>query len=131
VQEWVAPSAIAAVVAIVLFVLAGRRDRGKVKSEARAKFRAAFSAAAAELSAARTDTFHLFSLESTRHDAAILEFRPYIDPHDLSAFDAAVAEFQRCRAAVRPAMVRRAGDATPELSLNAAIQAILAFARKA
>ena len=131
------PAAIAAVVAVCIFVLTGRRERAKSKREAIAKFRAAFAEATTQID--NKDVHSIMRRAAVQHDVAIYEFRRVIEQKHLQHFDAAVEKFRRCRDELIPvslAVWASLGSGEPidnsdTLRLKVALNKLLAFADSA
>lgn len=140
---WVPPVAIGAIAAAVIICLfflnvfrTGHRERAKPNREAGVKFRSAFAVAIALLD--RTDAPTLMSQAKGQHDAAIIEFRPFVDPKQVKHFDAAEQKFRRCRSELQPSALKpleskRLGkpvDNSDIVKLKEAINELLTFADK-
>lgn len=129
-------SAIAAAVTICVFILNGRRERAKPRREASAKFRSAFAVAITLLD--KTDAPTLMNQAKVQHDAAIIEFRPFVDPKQIKHFDAAEQKFRRSRSELQPSALKpleskRLGkpvDNSDIVKLKEALKELLAFADK-
>ena len=133
---WVAIAGVvvSAIVAIGLFVLAGRRERDKERREAAATFRSAFLEALSEI-ARGNDPHAVLTRVATQHDAAISTYGYFVSPTDREAFDAAAVAFRQSREALQPAMLQWAqsqASGVPVQStttnITATINGLLAFA---
>jgi|ERR1017187_4001984 hypothetical protein len=133
----IAIAAIAAAVAICLFLLGDRPQHAMLKAEASAKFRSAFFAESiADLD--NKDAYALMHQARTQHDAAIIEFRPFVHPNQIKHFDVAEQKFHRCRSELQPkplkilAAIRsnKPVDHSDTDELKEALTRLLAFADK-
>ena len=120
---------------VLEIVLTRRRARAKAKREAGAKFRLAFLAEAmAHLD--NKDVYRLIHQAQAKHDAAIAEFRPFVDPKRIKHFDAAEHELRRCRNELQPRILMilaaidsgKPVDNSDRVRLKEALNELLAFA---
>lgn len=89
--------------------LGGRSDffeLQKAKREAATKFRSAFAEAVTQITDGSIDPHSLIAQQKVQHDAAIFEFRHFVDPDRLSDFDAAGQKYRECRSALEPALLQ-------------------------
>lgn len=114
-----------------------RRERAKSKREASAKFRSAFFAETiAQLD--NKDAHALMNHARAQHAAAIIEFRPFVDPKQIKNFDAAEQKFHRCRSYLQPLALKHLAstssgesvDNSDIVKLKEALNELLAFADK-
>jgi hypothetical protein len=135
------PVAIAVALAIGLSLLGllinRRRARTKAKREASKTFRSAFFAETiANLD--NKDAYLLISHAQAKHDAAIIEFRPFVGPKRIEHFDAAEQKFHRCRSELQPRVLKvhkaidlqKPVDNSDTVRLREALNELLAFADK-
>jgi len=130
----VAASGVTAAVATTVDVLTGRRKRAKARRETSAKFRSTFAQAIADLG--NIDA-HAFMTEAReQHDAAILDFRRFVESRQIESFDAAVQKFNLYRSEVQPAPAKvlaslesgRRVDNSDTVRVKEAINELLLFA---
>jgi len=130
----VAITGVAAVGVASADILTGRRQRAKSRREAAAKFRATFTAAIADLDYLDA---HAFITEAAElHDAAISEFRRFVQLKQRNGFDVAVRIFSQCRNEVQPPPIKvRASldsgkpiDNSDVVKLKEALNELLTFA---
>ncbi len=134
------PAAIAILAAIGLFFfeifLKPRREHTKSRREAIAKFRSAFAEAIAQI--ANKDAHVHMSQAQAQHDAAIIEFRRFVDPKQIEHFNAAEQKFHQCRSEVKPKVLKirtaidsgKPVDNSDIVKLKEAINELLTFADK-
>jgi hypothetical protein len=73
-----------------------------------------------------------------KHDAAIIEFRPFVDPMHIGHFDAAAGNFRRSRSELQPRLLKilaaidsvKPVDNLDKARIKEALNALLAFADK-
>lgn len=135
------PAAIGVVFASGLTVLeiflTRRRARAKAKREASTKFRSAFFAEAiAHLD--NKDPYLLINQAQAKHDAAVIEFRPFVDPKHIKHFDAAEQKFRRLRSELQPRILKilaaidsaKPTDNSDRVRLKETLNELLTFADK-
>lgn len=114
-----------------------RRARAKAKKEASAKFRSAlFGEAIAHLD--NKDAYLLMEQAQEKHDTAIIEFRPFVDPKHIGHFDAAAEKFRRSRSELQPRLLKilaaidsvKPVDNLDRARMKEALNELLAFADK-
>ncbi len=114
-----------------------RRARAKAKREASAKFRSAlFGEAIAHLD--NKDAYLLMEQAQAKHDTAIIEFRPFVDPKYIGHFDAAAEKFRRSRSELQPRLLKilaaidsvKPVDNLDRVRMKEALNELLAFAEK-
>ena len=138
---YLAPVATAVVLATGLSLLDlflnRRRARAKAKREASTNFRSAFFAEAiANLD--NKDAYLLIRQAQAKHDAAIIEFRLFVDPTQTKHFDAAAQKFHQSRSEVQPRILKilaaidadKPVDNWDRVNLKEALNELLAFADK-
>ena len=112
-----------------------RRTRARAKREARAKFHSAFfGEAIAHLD--NKDSYLLMGQAQSKHDTAIIEFRPFVDPKHIEHFDAAAENFRRCRSELQPKLLKilaaidsdKPVDNLDRARIKEALNELLAFA---
>ena len=82
-----------------------RRVRARAKREASPKFLSAFFAETiAHLD--NKDVYLLMGQAQVKHDAAIIEFRAFVDPKHIGHFDAAAERFRRSRSELQPKLLK-------------------------
>ena len=123
--------------AVVAHALAGWRERDTLKRNAATKFRSAFVEAVTQIN--NNDAHFLMNQAQVQHDAAICEFRQFIDSNQLKKFDKAVESFRQCRSTLVPASLavwESIGSGNPiddsdTFALKNALNELLAFADSA
>jgi hypothetical protein len=132
-----AAMALAIGLTILEIFLYRRRARAKARREVRAKFHSAFfGEAIAHLD--NKDAYLLMEQAQARHDAAIVEFRPFVDPEHIGRFDAAVERFRRARSELQPRLLKilaaidsdKPVDNLDRARIKEALNELLAFADK-
>ncbi len=133
----IAAMALAIGLTILEIFLYRRRARARARRQARAKFHTAFfGEAIAHLD--NKDAYLLLWQAQEKHDAAIIEFRPFVDPKDIGRFDAAVEGFRRSRSELQPKLLRilaaidsdKPVDNLDRARVKAALNELLTFADK-
>jgi hypothetical protein len=130
----VAASGVTAAVATSLDILSGRRKRAKSRREAGARLHSLLVQAIAHLD--KIDAHSFISEAKDQHDAAIAEFRRFVDARQIANYEAAVQTFDRCRGALQPAAVkvlaslksRKPVDHSDAIGLKKALNALMQFA---
>ena len=126
----------AAVVAVGWWMTA-RRERRKSKRDAAARLCAAFAEAATQLEAAGGEDPHSLMIRSAMaHDAAVFEYRSFLDPSERTRFDAAFRRFRDYRDAIEPRLLGfmrsqvsgQPVDHSTTTALRESIRALLDFA---
>jgi hypothetical protein len=114
-----------------------RRARAKARREAHAKFHSAFfGEAIAHFD--NKDAYLLMEQAQAKHDAAIIEFRPFVDPEHIGRFDAAAEKFRRARSELQPRLLKilaaidsvKPVDNLDRARVKEALNELLAFADK-
>lgn len=114
-----------------------RRARAKARRQARAKFHSAFfGEAIAHMD--NKDAYLLMDQAQSKHDTAIIEFRPFVDPKHIGHFDAAVDRFRRARSELQPRLLKilaaidsdKPVDNLDRARIKEALNELLAFADK-
>jgi len=126
--------------ALLIHYLSRVREREKTAETARAKLRSSFSEVLSGLANATADPFVLLSAAQAAqaaHDAALLEYRPYVPSRDLDAYDVACGDFRRLRDSVEsgitsfyPLIVAGSTPSSSSNALSPAIERILAYASR-
>jgi hypothetical protein len=132
-----AAMALAIGLTILEIFLYRRRARAKARREAHAKFHSAFfGEAIAPLD--NKDAYLLMEQAQAKHDAAIIEFRPFVDPEHIGRFDAAAEKFRRARSELQPRLLKilaaidsvKPVDNLDRARVKEALNELLAFADK-
>lgn len=139
--SWEAVVVIAIALAVGLtfleIFLTRRRARAKAKREASTQFRSAFLAeSTAHLE--NKDVYRLITEAQAKHDAAIMEFRPFVEPKQIKHFDTAEQNFRRYRSELQPRILKTLAaidsnkliDNSDIVRLKEALNELLAFADK-
>jgi hypothetical protein len=135
------PVTVAVAVAIGLTILEiflnRRRTRAKAKREASVKFRSAFFAESiAHFD--NKDAYLLINQLQAKHDAAIIEFRPFVDPEHIGRFDATAEKFRRYRSELQPRLLKilaaidsgQPADNSDRVRLKETLNELLTFAER-
>ena len=129
--------AVAIGLTILEIFLYRRRARARARREASAKFHSAlFGEAIAHLD--NKDAYLLMDQAQEKHDAAIFEFRPFVDPKHIGHFDAAAEKFRRSRSELQPRLLKilaaidsvKPVDNLDRARVKEALNELLAFADK-
>lgn len=130
----VAASGIIAAVATLVDILSRRRKRARSRREAGARLHALLVEAIAHLD--KVDAHSFISGAKDRHDAALAEFRRFVDARQIANYEAAVQTFDRCRSAVQPGAIKvlaslkshKPVEHSDVIDLKKALNALMQFA---
>ena len=129
--------ALAIGLSILEIFLYRRRARAEARREARTKFHSAlFGEAIAHFD--NKDAYLLMGHAQAKHDTAINEFRPFVDPKHIRRFDDAAEKFRRSRSDLQPKLLKilaaidsdKPVDNLDRARLKEALNELLTFADK-